>query len=114
MPFQPGQSGNPGGRPKGPALTDSLRSLLRRRGPDGRLQRDAIAARLVEKALAGDLDAIRYIFDRIDGPLTQRHDLASPGRDAILVRTITAEIPPEVSPAHGADLDGETPVDTPG
>ena len=59
--WKPGQSGNPNGRPpKGDALTDILRQ---------KIDKDIIADKLIEIALAdgGDLAALKYIYDRIDG-----------------------------------------------
>ena len=70
MRFQPGQSGNPGGRPKGSRnkATLALESLL-----DG--QAEALTQRAIELALAGDMTALRMCLDRIlparkDRPVT--------------------------------------------
>lgn len=59
-PWKPGQSGNPNGRPpKGEALTDILRE---------KVDKDAIAEKLIQMAMEkGDIVALRYIYDRIDG-----------------------------------------------
>lgn len=69
MPWVKGQSGNPAGRPRrGQSFADALRRALRERDPETkrtRLQQVAEAA--VQKAIAGDLDAIRFIAERIDG-----------------------------------------------
>ena len=51
-----------------------LRSALGEKRPDGRDGYEVVAAVLVALALAGDLDAIELVFDRIDGrPPKQRH-----------------------------------------
>jgi hypothetical protein len=60
MKWKPGQSGNPAGRPpKGEALTDILKE---------KVDKHAIAEKLIEVAMdKGDLAALKYIYDRIDG-----------------------------------------------
>lgn len=71
MPWVKGQSGNPAGR-KGKSLTDELRTLLSKKGPDGKRHRDEIAAALVREAKAGNVKAIAYIYDRLDGKPIER------------------------------------------
>jgi hypothetical protein len=68
MPFTKGKSGNPAGRPKrGAALTDILSYKLDQKTDGGKLRREVIADKLIELAEAGDLPALRYLFDRMDG-----------------------------------------------
>jgi hypothetical protein len=68
MPFAPGQSGNLKGRPKrGQSFADALRLALKERAEGGGLKLRAVATALVDKAMAGDVGAIREIADRLDG-----------------------------------------------
>ncbi len=73
MPFEPGQSGNPGGRPKHKPFQEALRmeTLSAERGepcpaPVGSLRWNA--RKLLEQ---GDVPAIRELADRLDGKVPQ-------------------------------------------
>ena len=56
------------GRPKkGQSLTDILDYNLDMKNKDGVLYRDGVAKKLIQLALSGDVAAIKYIMDRIDG-----------------------------------------------
>ena len=75
-PFPPGQSGNPGGRPKRKPLTDELVRQLNESAHGSDLTKlQAIAARLVQMAMAGDLGAIKHIHAYVEGPPTQKVDI---------------------------------------
>jgi len=72
MKWQPGQSGNPNGRPKkARCLTHALTEYGKRSADATDGQKATLQELLVKTlwnlALSGDLAAIRYIFDRIDG-----------------------------------------------
>lgn len=70
MPFSKGKSGNPQGRPKkGETLTDLLREKIETtKTAKGKLTRkDKIIEKLIALAEGGDLSALKYLFDRIDG-----------------------------------------------
>ena len=56
------------GRPKkGSALTDILNLKLDEENKAGVMRREIVAEKLIKLAEAGDLVAIRYLMDRVDG-----------------------------------------------
>jgi phage I-like protein len=69
-PFQPGQSGNPNGRPKSKPFKEALQRALNAAGDD-RDMLEAVATALVGKAMMGDVPAIKELADRMDGKVTQ-------------------------------------------
>ena len=74
MPFQKGQSGNPGGEPKVKPFRDALRmELASANDPVDVPKRSlrSIARALIDRALQEDISAIKEIGDRIDGKVTQ-------------------------------------------
>jgi hypothetical protein len=77
--FMPGQSGNPGGRPKGSVKVSSCyeRSLARPfpGDPQGRTYAQVIADRTVELAAEGRIDAIKEVTDRTEGRSKQTIDV---------------------------------------
>jgi hypothetical protein len=70
--FKPGQSGNPGGRPKSKLLTQAYRELLEQVDPKERKTLAEILARkAVQQALKGNLAALKEITDRTEGKSVQ-------------------------------------------
>jgi hypothetical protein len=67
MPFQPGQSGNPSGRPRG---SRNRRSLLAEKVYEERAQE--LVDKSIELALAGDGVALRVCMDRVLAPMRER------------------------------------------
>ena len=57
--FKKGVVSNPNGRPKsGESMTDVLKSMV---------DKDEIAAKLIQIAKKGNFAALKYVYDRIDG-----------------------------------------------
>lgn len=74
--FQAGQTGNPGGRPKGRSVTSRLRELLEQHGLGGdeeaKTNLDLIAERIIAACLNGDHKFIETLLDRTEGKAATR------------------------------------------
>ena len=68
-PFQPGQSGNPSGRPKTKPFKEAIQRALKAAGDDDTML-ELVANALVAKAQQGDVPAIKELADRLDGKVT--------------------------------------------
>lgn len=69
--FMPGQSGNPGGRPKHkPFLEEIERWIIEHPGDVTTAIKRAFA-----NAKRGDLATLRELMDRIDGPVTSKQEI---------------------------------------
>jgi hypothetical protein len=66
MAWTKGQSGNPKGRAVEKPFADALRMEIKAAGADHQQLR-AIARKLLDKAEAGDMQAINCLADRLDG-----------------------------------------------
>lgn len=77
--FKPGQSGNPGGRPKGASVYHRLCKMLAQ-GADAEIdpedKADAAALAMLDKLLAGNEKLLTYLIDRQEGKTadTVRHE----------------------------------------
>jgi Family of unknown function (DUF5681) len=106
--FQPGRSGNPGGRPKTARLSQACRELLAApvpRDPKGLTYAEAIAQMLAKKALDGDIRAAQEIADRAEG----KPEPSDKGADAVRgLPTIIFDIPrpPAVKAPSKSNGDG--------
>jgi hypothetical protein len=80
-PWQPGQSGNPGGRPKKLPITDALRELVEKGAvPRKRAATLAgqLAQQLLRQALRGKMAPLVEVIDRIEGKARQRIEQSGP------------------------------------
>jgi hypothetical protein len=87
MPFSKGKSGNPQGRQKkGETLTDLLREKIetKRDAKDKLTRKELIIEKLIVMAEGGDLSALKYLFDRIDGRPKESIELTNGAVDAKL------------------------------
>ena len=97
MPFEPGTSGNPGGRPKRAKLTyDALVIELKARDakssdadPKGLRK---IVSSVIDLAEGGDMKAVEFIRDTIDGKPTQAIAGDDEGDPISVVTKIVREI----------------------
>jgi len=70
--WKPGQSGNPGGRPRGSSLTKRLRQALD--ANDGKLA-EVVVKVLLREAAKGKYQHLREILDRVEGKVVQKVEL---------------------------------------
>src|SRR5262245_10691156 len=75
--FKLGQSGNPAGRPRD-TVTPHLRELVRmwHSEKDGVTYGELVARSLLIRAINGDVQAIREVFDRLEGKPRQAIDVS--------------------------------------
>ena len=72
--WKPGQSGNPGGRPRTAKLSEACRAKLASPmpgDPENRSFAEAIADKLAQQALKGDIRAAQELADRAEGRPSQ-------------------------------------------
>lgn len=74
--FQPGQSGNPAGRPKSALVSAALRAQLQEPAPDAAITlAEKVAATLLQQCLKGNVKAIKEVMDRTEGKARQPVEL---------------------------------------
>jgi hypothetical protein len=84
--FQPGVSGNPGGRPKTRILAEMLAAVGDQvEAKSGKTYFQLAAEALVGKAFNGDVQAFREFADRIDGRATQHVELSGRAGGSITI-----------------------------
>lgn len=78
--FKPGQSGNPGGAPKGwrpisNIVRDFLCKNLEEIEPKNEAEKLAIA--IIALSKGGNKTALKEVLDRLDGPIKQVHEVSA-------------------------------------
>lgn len=108
--FKPGQSGNPGGRPKKKPLTEELQKILESTGRDP--QKRTYAKRLMEsavkRAIKKDTLALREIWERAEGKVPQAvtgPDGSAPFQVAII---FAGPDPPNAEAIESEIMDGSS------
>ena len=72
MPWEQGQSGNPGGRPKRDKIwREAINRAIKRREEKDPLALERLADKLLVKVDEGDVAAIKEFGDRMDGKVPQ-------------------------------------------
>ena len=72
MPFAPGQSGNPGGRPKRAKIwREAIERAIKRREQADPQALEKLADKLLAQVEAGDVAAMKEFADRVDGKVPQ-------------------------------------------
>jgi hypothetical protein len=90
--FQPGQSGNPTGRPKNYVLTDMLNAICREIEPKSAKTYGQLAAEaLLNKAFRGDVQAFRELADRTEGKPRQQMELTGAQGSPLLPAEMSLE-----------------------
>lgn len=77
-------TGNSNGK-RGTEWRDAVRWALSQTGPDKRKKLKSVAIALVDKALSGDVNAIKEIGDRIDGKSMQINEITGAGGGPIQI-----------------------------
>jgi hypothetical protein len=97
MPFEPGESGNPGGRPKTKEFKAALTLAIKRTDGD-KTKLAQIAEALVDKAATGDVQAIKEVADRLDGKATQPISGDDDAAPILLARIERVIVDPNITP----------------
>jgi len=111
--WKPGQSGNPKGKPKGALnIVSAIKREVLATDAEGRTAADIIGEKVVAKAKKGQMDAVHFVADRMDGPLKRVVALEGPTVDALaaqVVAILRAHVP-DACPACKAPLDVKAKV----
>jgi hypothetical protein len=85
--FEPGKSGNPGGRPKRKPFLEAIEKHIADHPEDvAAAIRQAFA-----KAKSGELPHLRELADRIDGPVTQKQEITGANGEPLAINIIVKD-----------------------
>jgi hypothetical protein len=102
--FKPGQSGNPGGRPKSKEINESSRKFLASDiGKSPRVQTNAelIVAKIGHRAKKGDLNAAVFLAERAEGRPAMCVNVDGSGDNLTLILNAMDEVSREIGPPEG-------------
>lgn len=112
MTFAPGQSGNPGGRPKRDKMwREAIVRAIKRREHDDPQALEKLADRFILKVEEGDVSAIKEFGDRLDGKVAQALIGGDEDDPAIAVSLIERRIVDD-NPANPDSAGIQAPTDT--
>ncbi len=73
--FKPGQSGNPGGRPKFKLQSEAYRAELAKEDKNGVTHAELVAKRMVADAMKGKVSASKHIAEYVEGAPRQAFEV---------------------------------------
>ena len=90
-PWKPGESGNPGGRPKGTgSITSYLRRLLKEKKGDKEIA-ELLAQKAVQLAGKGEFRFLKEILERTDGKVPDKHEVTGGGGAPVAIAAMSEE-----------------------
>ena len=81
--FKPGQSGNPGGRPK--KLTQPLEAFLARKDKSGKQYAQLLIEAMVKRAISRSDTLVKEIFDRVEGRIPPAEETSGSRGNTIII-----------------------------
>jgi hypothetical protein len=106
MPFVKGGPPGPGRPKKNEEMRTALRAALAIKDPaTGLTDRKAVVQALLKEAKRGNVDAIKHVFDRIDGRVKDQLDVEHTGEVTIRVVRDRATGAAPLRPAPDPDTD---------
>jgi hypothetical protein len=106
--FKPGESGNPGGRPKKLPITDYIFDQLEKPIPAAMKAKlapafaevfgenatvgEMLAFKLIAQAAKGNMQAMNTIMNRVEGRVSEKVSLSGPESEPVVFRVIRADV----------------------